>query len=241
MSGIYNTFWGKDPYNHEYRAPGPNDLRSPCPFLNTLANHGYVNRSGRYVTLISATLAIREVYNFTLITSFIVALAGWFTGLTQGWNPFWFDLKQQRIHKSYLIEHDASLTRGNWPENNWEPNQQLFEALISKASSPDGLSHEDFAHHRIDQEKKLSYTLSQPRHILATGEVGLIIPALGRGSDEPKERRISLDWARSFFLHARLPDDWKRIDKTIPWSVVNGVAGVVRDDMKKIRDGEKTK
>ncbi|KAF8327865.1 uncharacterized protein EI90DRAFT_3066084 [Cantharellus anzutake] len=38
-SSIYNAFWGKDPYNHEYRDPGPDDLRSPCPFLNALANH----------------------------------------------------------------------------------------------------------------------------------------------------------------------------------------------------------
>jgi hypothetical protein len=25
-----------------YEAPGPDDLRSPCPMLNTLANHNYL-------------------------------------------------------------------------------------------------------------------------------------------------------------------------------------------------------
>ena len=35
---ILSVFWGGDS-NHDYKAPGPNDLRSPCPFLNTLANH----------------------------------------------------------------------------------------------------------------------------------------------------------------------------------------------------------
>jgi hypothetical protein len=25
---------------HPYRAPGPNDIRGPCPGLNTLASHG---------------------------------------------------------------------------------------------------------------------------------------------------------------------------------------------------------
>ena len=29
---------------HPYIAPGPNDIRGPCPMLNTLANHGYINR-----------------------------------------------------------------------------------------------------------------------------------------------------------------------------------------------------
>lgn len=33
----------------EYRAPTPTDLRSPCPVLNSLANHGYIARSGRNI------------------------------------------------------------------------------------------------------------------------------------------------------------------------------------------------
>ncbi|KAF8327864.1 uncharacterized protein EI90DRAFT_3017886 [Cantharellus anzutake] len=171
----------------------------------------------------------------------LLSLSGWFTGLTQAWNPFWFDLKQLRIHKSYLIEHDASLSREDWPGNNWEPNAQLIDALISQASSPEGLSHEDFARHRVNQENKLNYKLSKPRHILATGEVGLVIPALGRGSDVPKERKISLEWARAFWQHNRLPVDWKPIDKTVPFPVMNDVAAIVRDDMEKIREGERAK
>ncbi|KAG6832013.1 hypothetical protein H0H92_006049 [Tricholoma furcatifolium] len=31
---------------HPYIAPGANDLRGPCPGLNTLANHGYLPRNG---------------------------------------------------------------------------------------------------------------------------------------------------------------------------------------------------
>ncbi|KAM7187102.1 Chloroperoxidase [Rhypophila sp. PSN 637] len=44
-----------------YAPPGPNDLRSPCPFINTLANHGYIPRDGRNVTakqLQSATQSV---------------------------------------------------------------------------------------------------------------------------------------------------------------------------------------
>ena len=36
---------------HAYIAPGPEDVRSPCPFLNTLANHGYIPR--KLVSMIS--------------------------------------------------------------------------------------------------------------------------------------------------------------------------------------------
>jgi hypothetical protein len=30
---------------HPYKAPGPGDTRGPCPAMNTLANHGYINRT----------------------------------------------------------------------------------------------------------------------------------------------------------------------------------------------------
>lgn len=31
----------------EYAPSGPDDVRSPCPLVNCLANHGYINRSGK--------------------------------------------------------------------------------------------------------------------------------------------------------------------------------------------------
>jgi hypothetical protein len=31
---------------HQYIAPGPNDIRGPCPGLNAAANHGYISRNG---------------------------------------------------------------------------------------------------------------------------------------------------------------------------------------------------
>lgn len=37
-----------DPF--PYQRPGPDDARSPCPGINTLANHGWIPRNGRNVT-----------------------------------------------------------------------------------------------------------------------------------------------------------------------------------------------
>ncbi|KAG6809746.1 hypothetical protein H0H92_014881 [Tricholoma furcatifolium] len=43
--------------SHPYIAPGPNDIRGPCPGLNTLANHGYIPRNGiaTYEQIVNAT------------------------------------------------------------------------------------------------------------------------------------------------------------------------------------------
>jgi len=35
---------------HEYQAPGPDDIRGPCPGLNAFANHGFLPRNG-YATI----------------------------------------------------------------------------------------------------------------------------------------------------------------------------------------------
>ena len=38
--------------------------RSSCPAVNTLANRGYINRSGRNITYEEIAQAARDVYNF---------------------------------------------------------------------------------------------------------------------------------------------------------------------------------
>jgi hypothetical protein len=35
----------------EWMAPGPDDVRSPCPLLNTLANHNTIPHSGKNLTI----------------------------------------------------------------------------------------------------------------------------------------------------------------------------------------------
>ncbi|KAF9025999.1 hypothetical protein BDZ89DRAFT_1135030 [Hymenopellis radicata] len=47
---------------HAYRPPRKGDLRGPCPGLNSLANHGYLDRSG-LTTLTEAIAATHEVFN----------------------------------------------------------------------------------------------------------------------------------------------------------------------------------
>ncbi|KAF9005756.1 hypothetical protein BDZ89DRAFT_1145091 [Hymenopellis radicata] len=48
--------------DHPFIAPGPNDMRGPCPGLNTLANHGYISRNG--ITSFEEIInAAQEAYN----------------------------------------------------------------------------------------------------------------------------------------------------------------------------------
>ncbi|KAF7360782.1 HEME-HALOPEROXIDASE domain-containing protein [Mycena venus] len=48
---------------HQWIAPKATDLRSPCPGLNTLANHGYLPRNGRNISIPMMLEAAIEGFN----------------------------------------------------------------------------------------------------------------------------------------------------------------------------------
>ncbi|KAJ7266285.1 Chloroperoxidase [Mycena rebaudengoi] len=48
--------------DHPFIAPGPNDMRGPCPGMNTLANHGYISRNG-ITTFEEIINAVGEAFN----------------------------------------------------------------------------------------------------------------------------------------------------------------------------------
>jgi hypothetical protein len=51
--------------DHAFEAPGPNDLRGPCPGLNAMANHGYIPRNG----VATITQFIQGTYDGTYFTT----------------------------------------------------------------------------------------------------------------------------------------------------------------------------
>ncbi|KAF9028895.1 Cloroperoxidase [Hymenopellis radicata] len=48
--------------DHPFIAPGPDDMRGPCPGLNTLANHGFISRNG-ITSFEEIIIAAQEAYN----------------------------------------------------------------------------------------------------------------------------------------------------------------------------------
>ncbi|GAA5913046.1 hypothetical protein JCM6882_005546 [Rhodosporidiobolus microsporus] len=66
--------------DHPFQAPGPTDQRGPCPGLNTLANHGYLPRSG-IVTGSEIIEAVGEGFNMAAdLAGLLVLIAVAFGG-----------------------------------------------------------------------------------------------------------------------------------------------------------------
>jgi len=211
----------------------------PCP-----TQHFYDSRrDGRYITLWSATKGMIECYNFSFSLALFVASAGIYTSLFTNGNPIWFDLGELQVHNTISVEHDASLTRPDIKTgNNWHPDLKLVEAMLQSSTSSDGsLSLEDYAQYRVIREKTLPAPFVGLRSLLATGEIGLILPSIGRDAPDAVHRKIHAEWAKSFFIQAKLPDNWTPQSVTVTLADVNNVRKKMQLVMQQIRDSAKNR
>ena len=79
-------------------------VRAPCPLLNTLANHGFINRNGKNLTEPQITTALSSVIN---MEQSVGAELFSFALKTVPPNSTAFDLDNLRAHN--ILEHDGSL------------------------------------------------------------------------------------------------------------------------------------
>ncbi|KAF4600367.1 hypothetical protein EYR38_004992 [Pleurotus pulmonarius] len=91
---------------HEFCPPQEGDVRSPCPALNTMANHGYINRSGKNLTAAALTSALQKCYNLSLPLAIVLSYGGFI--LLHRYN-FLRPIDLKEVGKHGYVEHDASL------------------------------------------------------------------------------------------------------------------------------------
>ncbi|KAF6793050.1 chloroperoxidase-like protein [Colletotrichum sojae] len=94
---------------YPWQAPGPDDMRSPCPGINALANHGLLPRDGRSIDLDTLSTAVQLGYNMDHETMLLVGIPALRTSTTG--NASTFHLSDTDQHIPQTIEHDGSLTR----------------------------------------------------------------------------------------------------------------------------------
>ncbi|ESK91443.1 hypothetical protein Moror_2667 [Moniliophthora roreri MCA 2997] len=90
---------------HKFQAPSAADARGPCPGLNTLANHGFLPRNGKNITIPAVLKAGLEGFNVHRDLLILAAKAA----LLASDLDTEFSLADIALHGN--IEHDASLSR----------------------------------------------------------------------------------------------------------------------------------
>ncbi|KAJ8589343.1 Cloroperoxidase [Rhizopogon salebrosus TDB-379] len=182
------------------------DVRSPCPALNALANHGYLPRDGKNISAWDLVCALRNGYNLSTVLACILSfsailLLGQFRCMSLS------DLARHN-----LIEHDASLVhRDDLNGNEYAPtrvDRKLLAALCAEAGKvlPDRMTLEDAARIRVKREahcKKLDSLHAE----IARGEIVIAIAVLG-GKDAAKNG-VSVSALHDWMKYERLPAGWK--------------------------------
>ncbi|TMW64678.1 hypothetical protein Poli38472_011558 [Pythium oligandrum] len=179
--------------------------RSPCPALNALANHGYIARSGKGITHEELQNAI--VANYNLDASVAKALASRVPA----------SLSLSDLGKHNFIEHDVSLVHSDsvYGDDPAALNQTLYDDLMSRAE--DGyLTLDSIAAargSRIDACKARGDTceFGTKQRILGVLENAILLRCLGGFNEE----RISVEYAQSFFVDERIPDDFHKSETVV--------------------------
>ncbi|KAF5327642.1 hypothetical protein D9619_004132 [Psilocybe cf. subviscida] len=224
---------------HPWIAPGKNDIRGPCPGLNTLANHGYLPRNG-IARPSQVVEAVQEGFNMeNNLARFVTYAAhlvdgnlvtdllsiGGKTGAT-GPNP-----PQPAIvgglDTHAVFEGDASMTRGDaFFGDNHSFNETLFQELVSFSMKFGGgfynvASASELRFQRIQDSIATNpqFSFISPRYYTAYAESAFPIAFFIDGRDT--SGNLNLDVARSFFQNGKMPAGFHRANITTAADVVN--------------------
>ncbi|KAL0937154.1 uncharacterized protein CTRU02_206885 [Colletotrichum truncatum] len=203
----------EDP-EHPYIAPGPSDRRSPCPGLNILANHGYINRDGSFITAESATVAQMKVFNFSrpVAAGPVPAAVKYATTGVNGT----FHLDDLALKP---LDHDGNLSRGDLAlGDNLHFNRTIWDSFLARL--PDEhvtwkQAAEAGAARLEDARRENPEFVLTAAGIQATYEqMSGVLAAFGGSVEDGKARR---DWVNASFVEERLPWalGWKASEKVL--------------------------
>mmetsp|Transcript_12259 Transcript_12259/g.19827 ORF Transcript_12259/g.19827 Transcript_12259/m.19827 type:complete len:359 (-) Transcript_12259:135-1211(-) len=224
--GDENNWYLKDrfyPEKNNFQAPGPYAIRSPCPAINTIANHGFISRSGREIGVKDLAQALEDVFRISseaLIGSPVAdAMKFGLTDRKGGKDVLTIDrLFQSRDSNrgSEAVEHDASFFREdsnsgwandrlpsarlirNFFEVNDEDNLRMMDILDVQR-----LRIKESCKRRRKQGNIRKYT-DEHRRAMATQVAKLIIMGQAQG---PNFDRVSSN-IRTIVGSERLPENY---------------------------------
>jgi hypothetical protein len=205
-----------------YRRPYPTDSRGPCPMLNTLANHGYINHSGRNIRrqdLITALLVQVGIAESTVDTALTNAftLCKFVTGQDCGTTLTNLTL----LGLPHAFEHDHSFSREDYNmayqpsiqvhSDNNDFNATIFQQSIDVLGGADHVNFQQMNQIRLQRES-LSMQQAYPGWFLEAKpttefEAGFIFSVMSdfNLSDYSTNPQIYVPWWQFWFTNEALP------------------------------------
>lgn len=186
--------------------------RSPCPAMNTLANHGYIPRNGMDITPDMLKTAVMEVFNIAsdLADSLVSGL------------PDSTSLDILGTHN--MIEHDASMVHADvfFGADPMNTDTILVDDLIGRADSSGRISVSAVS--AVRKERLATCWTNNPTCTFGTSQMSIAYTEsctflLGFGA-KYSDSSISVEHARSFLVDERIPDDFVKAESAVTlWDV----------------------
>ncbi|KAI0138289.1 Chloroperoxidase [Pestalotiopsis sp. NC0098] len=194
--------------------PGPDDVRAPCPMLNSLANHGFLPHDGKDITLDITTAALGDALNVDKSLSQFLHDKAVSTNPTPGATTFSLD----DLSNHNILEHDASLSRADFY---WGDDHTFNETVFNETRSywtNETVTVEMAAAARLarvdtSMATNPTYSMSDLGNEFSLGETAAYIIALGDRDDAT----VPKSFVEYLFENERLPLDlgWVRPDELI--------------------------
>ncbi|KAJ3413823.1 hypothetical protein HDV05_007423 [Chytridiales sp. JEL 0842] len=215
----------------------PTDYRSPCPGINVMANAGFFPRSGRAYTFDIVVNGFEKIMNVSpAFTGRLMTGALGpdndptnFFGMRTPSSPEGF-LNLNDTVKHGRVEHDASLSRHDYPASQDKPSRDLVLDMVTRAADCKTFTLADMARYRVDRynyskKNNPNFTYTLPKEdFLAYGEAALALAVLG---DE--EFNVPVEFLVDFFWKEKIPEGWKRPVREVTGDLVRDLSGRLRN------------
>ncbi|KAF9265817.1 Cloroperoxidase [Marasmius fiardii PR-910] len=210
---------------HAYQRPTTGDVRGPCPGLNTLANHGFLPRDGRNITIPVLLQAAAEGFNIHPEIMLVPVKMALFS--TFETDHFSLD----ELSLPGVIEHDASISRHDSAlGNNKDFDEELYQTL---ATSNPGVDYYNVTSAAQVMKARLDHSLANNPKVTNTikefqtraGEASLYLSTMG----DPATGRAPKKFVDILFREERMPleEGWKISSVQITRTLTTPLIGAV--------------
>ena len=229
-SAIDASNWHHPPIgkNIPYSPQGAGDVRSPCPGLNTLANHYILPHDGKGYTVSMVRDAVVDTYN--IADDVIVPLSMAAVALNPTPNATFFDL--DHLDKHNAIEHDASLSRADYYETGDDHTfiQSIFDIVLKFF---DGHTHTSistaakakYASVLRAERANPNITYGTQAYVASNGGTAFYLAAMG----DPINGTVPVSFVKSFFEKEKLPIKlgWQKSEVNITAKVLANLSAKI--------------
>ncbi|KAJ3980960.1 Chloroperoxidase [Lentinula detonsa] len=216
---------------HAFITPGLGDVRSPCPALNTLANHGYINRSGKGISASSLISALTSIYHLsspfaaTLVAGGVLCCGNIGKGISL-----------DALAQHNKIEHDASLVHDNALSGAKFAPTQVNLTLVDELlrTYPGGMGINELAQARMQREmsmfKEKRLYLNAFHEEIGHGEAALMWLLMKDATNVVNAKTL-----RQFLGKETFPSTYTIPDEEISLQKAKEVSAEVGNMMKKVK------